>query len=169
MKKKTLIITSVIVILVLIFILSVILTIKKWGREKEEMISRCYTYDREANKYGSDIVDCYGYISIHYVDDHYSVNDLRFMPGIPIAVMNSLKQYKVVNEKMYVLNRDGISWYVKNNKLEYLDGNPHNRLLKYVIFNTQTGDTEFYASLDEIPPEARSIFKELNRYDDYKK
>jgi hypothetical protein len=164
MKRKNVVIATLTILLFVTFVVLVGFTLKKWNKEREEMISRCYTYDKESNKYGSDIIDCYGYISIHDVDGHYSIKDLRFLPGIPIVVIYNLKQFRVINDKMYVIDKRGLSWYVKNNKLEYLNPATYGQLPKYIIFSTQTGDTEFYDSIDKVPVEIKSIFEELSKY-----
>lgn len=104
MNKKLVIIT-IPAVLIFIIILLIYLIIKQWDKEKEEIISRCYTYDKKANKFGTDIVDCYGYITIHYVDGYYSITDLRYSPGSSLAEITSLKQFRVINNKLYAIDK----------------------------------------------------------------
>ncbi len=166
MKKKHLAILLPLIFGIVIFIY---FTLSKWDREWKEIVGRCYTYDGDNDMFGTDIVDCYGYISIHHVDDHYSIKDLRYSPGIPIVVVHNLNQFKVIGDKMYTIDKNGITWYVKDNELRRLSSDDFGELPKYVIFHTQTGDTEFYSSFGEMPDDVKGIFEELSKYDSYEK
>lgn len=56
-------------------------------------------------------------------------------------------------------------FYEKNNKLNYLAVNSEQQIPRYIIFNTQTGDTDFFVSLYDMSEDVRIIFEELSIYD----
>lgn len=182
MRKKWIMIILIPILSITTLAILAILTIKKWNKEKEEMISRCYTYDREVNRYGTDIIDCYGYITINLNDSHekikYSIRDQRFSPWDLMAKINYLDQFKVINNKLYTITQEKLYWFdkeknkygfdfVQNGALKNFYVDSKNQIPRYLVFDTQTGNTDFYVSFNEMPEDTRKIFEELKQYDQY--
>lgn len=141
------------------------------------MISRCSVYDREI----IPLVDCYGVVSIY---SNYGEAKTKYSIYLNkwdhVADINNFKQFKVVGDKFFVVSQGRIGYYKNSNggydfwrqlngKSEPVKVDSEEQIPRYLVFNIHNGDTEFYVSLQEMPPEVRKIFDYLSKYDRFGK
>jgi hypothetical protein len=168
MKKKTLIIT---------FSILVLLIVGAWfsyyyifEAPKKDIVARCAGYV----PYWENFIECYGTIAITdgWLSDYISLDD--HIHNYEIAGIDNINQYIHTDNKIFVINRhlmegsssDGTRTryyldFFQNGKLTTNYYDSISDIPTYLVIDFRSGEVEAYKNIDEVPQEYRQYFLKL--------
>jgi hypothetical protein len=163
-KKKVLIIFSILAIFLVAISLAYYYS---FVAPKEDIAERCQGFVPN----WMDFIDCHGVVSINdgWDMDYLSLKD--HVHEYEIARVYNQDQYLYVDGKVFVINLNPIEGSASDGlKTEYyqrlfqngkLVENPYSAISDiptYLVIDTQSGETQAYRTVDEVPQEYRQYF-----------